>query len=177
MMKKLFTLCLAMATLIVFKTEAQADLAFLLSLSSVARMQGDTFTIMGDVRNTDPIGGTSYAVDNYALSVTPNTLSLPGDLNDDGTGFYTNFQRTFAPGDEVTQPFIDFTIGSSAAPGNYSVTVTLQDINNVGLAQQSFDLNISPSSSAVPEGGGVPLLVGCLLPLAGLAISRRRKCR
>ncbi len=176
-MKKLIPVCLAMLALALLKTEARADLSFLLSPTSLTKVRGDTFTITADVANTNLLGGASYAVDNYALSVTPNTLSLPGDLNDDGTGFYTDFQRTFAPGDEVNRPMIDFTVGNFAAPGSYTVMLTLQDVNNLGLAQQSFNLDIAAGPSDVPEGGGLPLLAASVLPLTGLALRRRRSKR
>jgi hypothetical protein len=174
-MKKLITLSFAIVALIFLNTGAHADLAFLLSPPSFIKLPGDMFTITADVTNTNPSGGASYAVDNYALSVSPNTLTLPTDLNDDGTGFYTDFQRTFAPGDEVNKPIIDFTLGNSVAPGNYTVTLILQDVNNIGLAQQSFNLEVQASPSAVPEGGCLPLLLGSALPLIGLALRRRRK--
>ena len=177
MMKKLIPVCLAILAFTLLNTEAHADLAFLLSPSSVTKSPGDIFTITADVLNTSALGGAAYTIDNYALSVTPNTLSLPGDLNDDGTGFYTDFQRTFLPGDEVNSPIIDFTVGSLAASGNYTVTLTLQDINNVGLAQQSFSLNIPTGPSDVPEPGCLPLLAAAALPFAGLALRRRKNKR
>ena len=154
---------------------AHAQLQFTLDPGTIVRQQGDTFRLTAEVINTNALGGASYMVDNYTLSVAPGTLSLPSDLNDDNTNFLANFQRDFNPQDDVNLPFLDFTIGSMAAPDTYTVTIELQDAASTGLAQQQFTLTILPAPALVPESGSLSLLAAGVVSLTGCGLIRRRR--
>jgi len=154
------------------QSAAVAGIEFTLSPAQPVVVQpGGSFSLAAEVFNTNAAGGESYVVDSYSLFVTPSDLVLPDDLSDDPTNFLTNFQRTFAPGDLVSAPFVDFTVGDGAALGNYSVQFELQDPSGSPIAQQSFALQIQ-HPSAVPEPEFFQM--GALLALGSLCYVRRR---
>jgi len=169
LMKTRYFATLACALAILLPVMAHADLEFTFSPNplTVDTQRNGTFQLFGELYNNGS-DLQSFDITDYALTVTSGSLNLPFDLNDDRTNFDLNFVRTFAPGDHVSAPLLDFTVGPDAPLGAYTINLELRDGNSNGLTNQSFDMNIK-DTQPVPESSTMILTFFGSAPLVTLA--------
>lgn len=152
---------------------ANADLTLTLDQTQVSALPGDMLTFTGNLQNTS-------SADIYLNGAGFPQLDI--GLAGDESPFFANTPPFLTPGQSLPGSVSLFTVtlDSSLPSGVYSGTFQVvggpDDMTFNPLASADFQINIAPSGQppAVPEPGGVSLLIG--MATVGGILRKRRNC-
>lgn len=159
-MKKLLIVGLLFALFVSRSGLCLADLVFTLTPTNASGAPGDIIHFFGSVLNTGP---------DVNLASLSSTYVPALDASEDFTPFFTNFAGTLASGGFIDNLAIyDLTINNTAAPGEYSGSLTINDElgNPITGGTALFTVSVTPEPAEF-------LLYGA--GLAGLVVWKRKR--